>query len=149
LNALRAYKYKMPSSIKNIGNTVKDVLSFLQSAYGEIDKCTLFELRVILNELILNAVKHGNLEDETKYVSIKAFLSNGDKALIVIGDDGLGYDYRSVLFNSINNNICNLSDIKETGRGILIVKSLCEKIKVNKKGNMVCVVKKLSCNHDL
>lgn len=139
----------MPSNIKNIGNTVKDVINFLQSAYGEIDKCVLFELRVILNELILNAVKHGNLEDETKYVSIKAFIVEGDKALIAIGDDGLGYDYRNVLYNSLNNNICNLSDIKETGRGILIVKNLCEKIKFNKKGNMVCVIKKLSCNNGL
>jgi len=139
----------MPSHINNIGNTVSDVLNFFRSAYGEIETCVLFELRVILNELILNAVKHGNLEDETKYVSIKALVARGGKALIVVEDDGLGYDYRSVLYNNLNNNICNLNDVKETGRGILIVKSLCEKIKFNKKGNMVCVVKKLSCDNDL
>jgi len=139
----------MPSHVNNIGNTVADVLNFLRSAYGDIEKSILFELRVILNELILNAVKHGNHEDETKYVSIKAFVARGDKALIVVGDDGLGYDYRSILYNNLNDDICNLNDIKETGRGILIVKSLCEKVKFNNKGNMVCVVKKLSYDHDI
>jgi serine/threonine-protein kinase RsbW len=40
----------------------------------------------------------------------------------------------------ILNDICNL---EETGRGMIIVERLCDKVEVNRKGNRITVVKKL------
>jgi len=112
--------------------------------YGAIEECTLFELKVILNELILNAIKHGNKNDCSKYVKILAGLTKNDNAVVLVEDSGTGFDYNYIL-NEIEK-CCELDDIcnmKETGRGILIVKKLSNGMKYNYKGNRVIISKKL------
>jgi len=112
-----------------------------------LNECDLFEVKVILNELILNAIKHGNKEDDKKFIKICAGLKNQRDLFIVIEDSGEGYDYNDVLAIPVctgsEQEIC---DLKETGRGLLIVKNLCDKIKFNKKGNKVIVVKSIGTN---
>lgn len=150
MKLFKIYKCKMPSCIHNVGIQVKSVLNYFQDIYGVLEDEILFDLKVILNELILNAVKHGNNENEMKFVRIKAFVTNKDKALIIISDDGHGYDFRNVLERRTeNNNIYDIGSAMETGRGILIVSSLCDVIKFNKKGNRICVIKSLSRNRSI
>jgi serine/threonine-protein kinase RsbW len=113
--------------------------------YGPIEECTLFELKVILNELILNAIKHGNKNDCSKHVKILVGLTKNDNAVVLVEDSGKGFDHNYML-NKIENG-CEMGDIcnmKETGRGILIVKKLSNGMKYNYKGNRVIVSKKLS-----
>mgnify|MGYP003905515287 CR=1 FL=1 len=123
---------------------VNDIIQSLQNMYGAIEECTLFELKVILNELILNAIKHGNKNDCSKYVKILAGLTKNDNAVVLVEDSGTGFDYNYIL-NEIEK-CCELDDIcnmKETGRGILIVKKLSNGMKYNYKGNRVIISKKL------
>ncbi|HHV98332.1 MAG TPA: ATP-binding protein [Clostridiaceae bacterium] len=138
---------KVPSNINIIGSTVKSVIDYLHSIYGPLNECDLFEVKVILNELILNAIKHGNKEDDKKFIKVSAELKNQKDLFLVIEDSGEGYDYDGVLSmeacTDSEQEICNL---KETGRGLLIVKNLCDEIKFNKKGNKVIVVKSIGTN---
>jgi len=147
LEKLKGFSCNVPGSISNVREAVEEVICYLQNIYGSIEECTLFELKVILNELILNAIKHGIREDDSKYVKIAASLTKDGCAVLTVEDEGEGYDYRCVI--NRNNTVQDLMDIcnaKETGRGILIVKNLCDSIRFNKKGNRIIVVKKL-CRH--
>ena len=64
MKSLDIYSTCVPSSINSIGNVVDELITNLQNSYGGVNDCTLFELRVILNEVLINAVRHGNGEDE-------------------------------------------------------------------------------------
>ena len=138
---------KIPSNINNIGSIVQSVIDYLHNIYGPLNECDLFEIKVILNELILNAIKHGNKEDDKKFVEIYAELKNQKDLFIVIEDRGEGYDYDDVLsIPACTDSEQDICELKETGRGMLIVKNLCDEIKFNKKGNKVIVVKSIGSN---
>ena len=141
---MKTCNFVMSSHINNVRITVDNVLGYYSKLYGNIDDNTLFELKVILNELLLNAIRHGNKGDLNKNVAVAARVIKGF-AYLAIKDEGCGckFDY---LFNKHYDSSCAQTqyELKETGRGLFIVKSLCNKLKFNKKGNKVTVLKKLS-----
>ena len=145
---MKTYDGSIVSSINSVGVAVSDVIGNIQANYGPLEECTQFELTVVLNELLLNAVKHGNKADESKRVKVKAGVTNNGFACLIVEDEGCGYDHDCLCKSKANcageDDICN---VMESGRGILIVKNLCDKVKVNDKGNKVVVLKKLK--HDL
>jgi serine/threonine-protein kinase RsbW len=109
-----------------------------------MDNDLLFELKVVLNELILNAIIHGNKEDKDKFVEVNAAITKSNYFLLSISDEGEGYDYNFYLKKcSENKDVLCWNDVEEKGRGIKIVKSLCDNIRFNEKGNKVFVVKSL------
>ena len=138
------YSTCVPSSINCIGTVVEELIDNLKNSYGDVKECTLFELKVILNEVLVNAIRHGNKEDEKKHVKIEAGISGQGVMLIMVEDEGCGYDFV---------NTCNCRkpfcegidplDISECGRGIMIVKSLCDSVKVNAKGNKIIIYKNI------
>ena len=146
MKTLKSYKNKIPSDIKAVCVTINEIIEFFQSNLGPISEYNLFELKVILNELIINAVKHGNKCDPLKFVSIDAGICPQNYVYMVVEDQGEGYDYKSMASceNSDTYSEGCLFDLKETGRGILIVKSLCENVKFNEKGNKIVVFKKIN-----
>ena len=145
LKALDIYNKCIPSCINRIGDMVADIIDCIEKSYGPVDGCTLFDLKVILNEIVSNAVKHGNREDETKLVKVHARIDSRGYALIVVEDEGSGYDYSCLCrgHNPTDGNY-DICDFKENGRGIMIVNSLCDRVKVNARGNRIMVVKKLA-----
>lgn len=119
-------------------------MAYFQSHLDEMDECQLFELKVILNELIINAVRHGNQEEGSKQVKVSAGITEDKCAFLIVEDQGEGHAHKCMpdtsLFTDIDIDACNL---KESGRGILIVSSLCDRVRYNHKGNKVIVYKKL------
>lgn len=139
------YSTCVPSSINCIRNIVSELLDNLENVYGEVDECTLFELKVILNEVLINAVKHGNKEDEKKRVKIMASISDESVMNIVVEDEGNGYDFETIC--NCYKPFCEGQDPLETsecGRGIMIIKSLCDNVRVSAKGNKIILAKNLS-----
>lgn len=139
------YKWVIPSDINNICTTIKQIICIVTKSFGILDECNLFELKVILNELLLNAIKHGNKENPDKSVRIFIKIISDDYIFLLIEDEGDGCNYKDVISNACCRrcNAENIADVKETGRGILIVKSLSDKLISNKKGNRIIVYKKL------
>jgi anti-sigma regulatory factor (Ser/Thr protein kinase) len=124
----------------------------------------LQKIRVGLCEMITNAIEHGNLEitgDEKFYYTskgtyielLKSKLAskdiinkkvtvelsiNSNRLKVSIEDDGNGFDTSKV------KEFCNLRDVtKLHGRGIMITTLYFDKIKYNKKGNRVTLIKKI------
>jgi serine/threonine-protein kinase RsbW len=138
---LLRYKNEIPSEICNICGLISGILSFIENTNGKLDACADFELKVILNELILNAIKHGNNCDPLKKVKTSVVITNRKYIILLVEDEGEGYDYK------IKCNCTKFKEdffeMKESGRGIFIVSNLCDRIKFNKKGNKVIALKKL------
>jgi serine/threonine-protein kinase RsbW len=144
LESSKCYKAIIPSELSAVGNTVKEVLKYLHTVCCDIDESILFDIKVILNELIINAIMHGNLQEPSKFVKVYAEVSEGDCVFITIEDEGEGYDYKclqSKCIDSCSNE--TLCDLAEEGRGILIAKNLCDSLNQNEKGNTVFVTKKI------
>jgi serine/threonine-protein kinase RsbW len=147
VKSLGFYSSSVPSKINCIRIVVEELISSLQRECGVLEESVLFELKVILNELLINAIRHGNMEDESKGVKINAGISVHGKLYIIIEDEGCGYDYVHTCDQL--KPLCEetqTADIAESGRGIMILRGLCDKVKVNSKGNKVIVVKEIALN---
>lgn len=145
MKTLKSYKNKIPSDINIACITAKEIIDFFQNSISSLSECNIFELKVILNELIINAVKHGNKCDPFKFVNINAGICPRNYVYMIVEDQGDGYDYETLMSCSnegLNHEEC-LFDLKESGRGILIVRSLSDNIRFNKKGNKIIVLKKI------
>lgn len=145
MKTIKVYHAQITSECLNLCRIIDDIVLFIEEYMGILPEEFLFEIKVILNELIINAMKHGNKGDKNKLVNIITGLYEKDYIYIIIEDQGEGCNYDYFL----NRTVCleELSDpcfLKETGRGILIVKSLCDKLKFNKRGNKVIVLKKIN-----
>jgi serine/threonine-protein kinase RsbW len=92
LQAQSFFIRKIQASIKNLRNTVSDVLAYYEAVFGDMSEATHTELKVILNELLINAIKHGSKEDEGKCINVIADLTADKYALLVVEDEGEGYD---------------------------------------------------------
>jgi len=143
LYILKTYHAEIPSNIDSIKKTVPEIISSIQNVYGELDDDIIFDVKVILNELLVNAIKHGNSCCPDYFVKITAGVLEDDSAFFIIEDQGQGYNYEFIRRENLNH-VDSLHEFRETGRGILIVENLCNRIYHNKKGNKVIAVKKLS-----
>lgn len=97
------------------------------------DRDTMFDIKIILNELIVNGALHGNQCVISKCVRLQLEMID-DKLTIVVEDEGKGIDY----------DICNYDpkDLKTWGRGLVLVNGLSDEFHVEK--NRVISVKHIS-----
>ena len=144
MKSLDIYKTCVPSRMNCIGMVVNELIKCLQNSYEGVNDCTLFELKVILNEILINAVRHGNQEDEKKFVKVDAGVSGHGVMFIIVEDEGGGYDFVHTCNGSKPS--CDVTDplyMSESGRGIMIVRGLCDKVKVNERGNKIVIAKSI------
>jgi serine/threonine-protein kinase RsbW len=145
LKLKRTCEIKVPGGKSDIRILVNDIVKFLCDCNECINESILFDIRVVLNELIINAVTHGNKESEDKCVKVKIGITENDYAFFVIEDEGEGFDFKSFVEEDFEiEDTVNFMQLKESGRGVLIVKKLCDKLKFNDKGNKAVVLKKLN-----
>lgn len=115
------------SLIKNfLDSAMKDLNPFIR------DQEKLFDIKVILNELVVNGAMHGNEEDLNKKVCLKLILDR-DSLKIIVKDEGRGVDFDTSLYDCTQKR-CN-------GRGLLIVEALTDQLILN--DNEVIAIKNL------
>lgn len=93
------------------------------------------EIMMIIDEMIMNAIEHGNKRDPEKKVFI-SYIINSYKVEIIIRDEGEGFNVGEVM---ATRDKVSLYD--KRGRGIIIARSLVDRIEYNKLGNEVRLVK--------
>jgi len=125
--------YKMVKKIHSDINLVKyavdDILLKIQ---GNLADSTFFNTKLILNELLINGVMHGNLQDENKSLFIDVTLDNSS-LIISVADEGSGIKYNHKKFGEY--------DFSESGRGLMLVEGLSDKVSV--EGNKITCVQYL------
>lgn len=122
-------------NVRSILDSISSIVSLNSDQY--------FDVRIILSELLQNAIEHGNKCIIQRKVHIKIFL-NGENALnITVKDQGKGFNVCETLQKELGCQAFEVKELPECGRGLQIVKSLCDSIVFNRRGNKITVLKKL------
>ena len=96
---------------------IMDVIRTMPCAQQHLDA-----VRLALTEALANAIIHGNKEDPSKKVTIWGACEAHEKLLLVITDEGEGFDPASVPDPTQAENIFSAS-----GRGVFLINRLmCE-----------------------
>lgn len=118
------------SSLDDVKYKINLVLSKLSKTIDDDD--IIFDIRTILTELIMNGVIHGNSLDYNKKVFLDILLEK-DYMSMYVRDEGFGFEH------SIDSY--DVYDMKSSGRGLVIVRGLCDELDIN--NNEVFVRKRL------
>ena len=117
---------------------VDEAFSFVDININNLSKEVFFDLKLVLKEIIINAVIHGNNQDITKKVSIYIEIQPENIIKTVISDEGKGYNYEELILK--DNEEFSLD---ENGRGISLVAALIDTLTFNDMGNVVKFTKKV------
>lgn len=105
--------------IDGINCTVNNILN--QTKLIIVDEDLLFDLRLILNEVLINAFEHGNNKDMHKLLSLCLVIDDIELKLRV-KDEGLGF--------CLGDNCADISELASHGRGLMIVENLSDCLQV-------------------
>lgn len=138
---MKAITYTINHNIKALASEIDLVLNDIISEHSMSD-IILFEIKVVLNELIINALCHGNNCEIEKVTIVTLKVINHDYLYISVKDEGFGFkklnmDSSDEYIEATNKSLC------EHGRGLIIVDRLCDRIKFNRCGNKVSIIKNL------
>lgn len=98
---------------------------------GNYDQRQKFGIRLSIEEALMNAIKHGNQNDESKTVTISYEVTNIQTS-ITIQDQGQGFDPEKIPDPTTPENI-----EKDSGRGVMLIKHYAEKIEFSDNGRCV------------
>ncbi|OHW61839.1 anti-sigma F factor [Andreesenia angusta] len=122
---------KIKSDLDDVKNNLEDIVEQLNKLLKNED--LMFDLRLILNELVVNGVIHGNKLDENKKVELRVLIEDNNIQIKVM-DEGHGFEYDRDSYDPL--------DMKSSGRGLFIVDGLSDELSISDEG--VSVVKYLS-----
>jgi serine/threonine-protein kinase RsbW len=120
---------RISSNMEVVKNAVDEILINIQE---ELNENMFFNTKLILNEQIINAVKHGNNEDKDKHLEVSVLIDSL-RMIIEVSDEGNGVVYNRKKFGEF--------DFSESGRGLMLVECLADKFAV--KGSTVTCVQYL------
>ena len=118
------------SNLLDIKNEIENLLDQIMGFINGQDM--LLEIKLILNELILNSAIHGNGLNEDKKVDLELEIDKSSMKL-KIKDEGEGFSYDKTNYDPL--------ELKSSGRGLVIVDGLSDEFCVD--DNMVSLVKYL------
>jgi serine/threonine-protein kinase RsbW len=124
-----AIKIQIPSLSENIRiiesfiDNAKEKFQFNDDIYGNI--------MIAVTESVNNAIVHGNKSDKSKNVDLSL---NFEESMIrcTIQDEGEGFDYDNLPDPTSPENL-----EKPGGRGIFLMKNLCDEVKFEDEGKRV------------
>ncbi len=114
-----------------IKKTVDEILNKINPIVKDMD--TIFDIKLILNELIVNGVIHGNQCISSKCVKLLLEVKN-NKIKIQVEDEGHGINYDFESYDPGKLSCC--------GRGLVIVNGLSDEFYIQK--NKVTAVKNIN-----
>ena len=104
---------------------------------GIEDETFLSNISICVDELLNNALMHGNDLDETKKIFVTMAFDQ-EKVTVSIEDQGEGFDYKKIVSEFTDN-----ADTLPAQRGLFIVHYLMDEMFFSDKGNKVTMVKYL------
>jgi len=122
---------------KAVSSIQSERVNLIESTIVEIEKegfsvaLDKYELYLVLDEAISNAMEHGNKWAATKTVKVEVIKKNMDTLVVSVHDDGQGFNPKTV-----GSKIKKSDRLAMRGRGILIMKTFCN-IEWNEKGNNI------------
>lgn len=118
------------STLTEVDQAVHSVIDEIVN-FENIDDEIIFDIKLILSELLVNSLIHGNKKDPDKKIFIESNIT-GDELIVKIEDEGRGFDR-----NLVESPVAPINITKISGRGIFLVKNLSDGISFNPAGNAV------------
>lgn len=112
------YNSKIFGDPKKITSIVHDILLDIERSKYSVDEDTRFDLKLILNELLINCHEHGNLNDCEKPISLKLTV-DFNEINIMVHDQGQGVRISKKY---------NVQEFTTNGRGLVLVEALVDQI---------------------
>ncbi len=126
----------IPSDFNFIRKVSEEVLGSLQPL--KLGAYELLDIRLCLEEALINAIKYGNRFDKDLKVKVKYSVEKSILKLI-IEDAGKGFDYNSLPDPTLEENLQELK-----GRGVFLIKRLMNEVYFNEKGNRITMLKNIT-----
>lgn len=112
--------------LAEVENFIENVFVSYGLSLNDFHNCVL-----CVKEAVTNSIIHGNKMDRNKKVNIKAYRCK-KYLYFKIMDEGDGFD-----FSQINDPTEPENILLENGRGLFIIKNLCDEITFKDNGNTV------------
>ncbi len=122
--------FELSSDLKYADRVVEDSIDFLKS--NDIGSHSDFKL--VLRELIINGVEHGNKNDASKIIKCKISSLGNLRFNIEVEDEGEGFDHSKLDFKMPDD------PEQHRNRGIPFINTLADQIDFNETGNKITVV---------
>lgn len=136
-------RIELPSSFELLD--LVQLLSDRLSALAGLDEDSIHWVSVAVRESVINAIKHGNREDQAKHVTVEFILSprpQPNEFVVQVLDEGEGFDS-----DHIANPLDPENVLKSSGRGIFFMRSFMDDVSIRKRpegGTAVRMSKKLT-----
>ena len=113
-------------TIRSSVNELKKVADFTENI-GErlgLSEDEIDDISIAVTEAVNNAITHGNKNIESKAIEI-SYKNEKEKIIIYVKDNGGGFEIDKISDPRVNENL-----LKDSGRGILIMRSLMDDVVV-------------------
>ena len=129
---MEKFSIEIPSMMDNI----RIVESFIDNAKEKfkIDDDIYGNIMIAVMEAVNNGIKHGNLEDRKKLVSLTMQLAD-ERIYVWVEDEGKGFDYNNLPDPTAPENL-----ELEGGRGIFLMQNLADEVNFQNGGSKVELV---------
>lgn len=129
------------SDLSKVRRVLSDAMEYVHETCPYVSRQDWHDIRLILSELLHNAVIHGNKRDPGKHILVE-IEPEEDGVSCLIRDEGTGFDPKKYLASA---EPCP-EYLPENGRGIRIVHSLADELAYNSVGNEIWFHKRMSGN---
>jgi len=129
--------------IFDVKPAVTEAMAFVEKHAPRLNTSDGHEIKLVICELLFNAVIHGNKSDGRKKVSFSLMIErSGDEAFVsgAITDEGQGFDHKAVMRDMNTREAI----MRENGRGIKLAYELTNQLVYSPAGNSVSFRKKLA-----
>ena len=131
--------------LQSFHGTISSEPDIMDALFNEVERY-LGEIRVedknkiliVLRELVLNAIEHGNHKNVRKKVSCTVEKVSPTEFHITVGDEGEGFDYRKI------NMEIEEKPLKMEKRGYALIGALSDRLEFNCNGRSVTSIMTLS-----
>jgi len=129
-------KIVIASDLRNIRKVERLAEKIAKSLHFSPDERD--SLAIAVTEIVGNAIVHGNKQDANKNVTIE-FEYNEKSITVIIQDEGAGFNEKQIANPLEPENL-----LKESGRGIFIVRALMDQVEFfpSSRGTRVKMVKR-------
>ncbi len=107
------------NELKKVADFTENIGERLGLSEDEID-----DISIAVTEAVNNAISHGNKNIESKAIEI-SYKNEKEKIIIYVKDNGGGFEIDKISDPRVNENL-----LKDSGRGILIMRSLMDDVVV-------------------
>lgn len=122
----------MSSDPKNVARIEPFVEMIFQNY--KLSPETYGNILISLTEAVTNAIKHGNLEDTTKFVKVRTKKA-ADKLAFLVSDEGCGFDFASLPDPTAPENLLKLG-----GRGVFLMQQLSDDVVFHDEGKTIEII---------